>query len=84
MREFLPANDPGFSSFAQLIGVLRTMDLIISQNTPIELNRVEICSQVDVALSGWQSLLPPAKRRLLNAGGGLDRHLFAAHMTITA
>jgi hypothetical protein len=84
MREFLPGNDAGFSSFAHLIGVLRTMDLVITDNIPIELNRVGICAQLDVALSAWQSLLPPAKRRLVINGGGLDRHLFAAHMTVVA
>jgi hypothetical protein len=84
MREFLPNDDPGFSSFAQNIGVLRTMDLVITENAPILLHRTEICAQMDVGLSAWQALLPPAKRRLVTPSGDLDRHLFAAHMTIIA
>lgn len=84
MREFLPSDDPGFSSFAQNIGVLRTMDLVITENAPIQLHRTEICAQMDVGLSAWQALLPPAKRRLVTSSGDLDGHLFAAHMTIIA
>ncbi|KAH8176625.1 fungal zn(2)-Cys(6) binuclear cluster domain-containing protein [Sarocladium implicatum] len=83
MREFLPADDPGFSSYAQVIGVLRAIDLVITEHAPINENRAEICAQIDVGISAWQSLLPPAKRRLLLDGQGLDIHLFAAQMTIT-
>lgn len=83
MREFLPANDPGFSSYAQMIGVLRAIDLVITELAPIDANRAEICAQIDIGISAWQSLLPPAKRRLLLDGQGLDTHLFAAQMTIT-
>lgn len=84
MREFLPCDDPGFSSYAHKIGVLRTMDLVITENVPLDLNRAEICAQIDIGLSAWQSLLPPVKRRLLLNGDGLDTHLFAAHMMINA
>lgn len=80
MREFLPSHDPGFSSFAHMIGVLRTIDLVICDNVPVDLNRKMICSQIDIGLSAWLYLLPPGKQKIMQEGKGLDMQLFAAHM----
>lgn len=84
MREFLPQDDPGFSSFAHMIGILRAIDLVLSENLSLEQNRGRICAEIDIGLSAWQALLPPAKRKHLQTGQTVDVHLFAAHMMIIA
>lgn len=82
MREFLPEDDPGFSSFAHLVGLTRTLDLVLVRNVPIHENITVICSQVDISLSAWFSLLPRSKRSLLNNKREVDVQLFKANMLV--
>lgn len=82
VREFLPEDDIGFSSFAELVGLTRALDLVLQRYVRIDENMVTICSQVDISLSAWHSLLPRAKRSLLDDKGQLDVQLFKANMVV--
>ncbi|RYO74347.1 hypothetical protein DL764_010872 [Monosporascus ibericus] len=84
MREFLPDDDRGFSSFAHLVGLTRTLDLVLSQKAPTEQSIAAICTQLDISLSAWYSLLPQSKRCLINDNQELDMQLFKANMLINA
>ncbi|RYP13041.1 hypothetical protein DL767_010914 [Monosporascus sp. MG133] len=65
MREFLPDDDRGFSSFAHL-------------------STAATCTQLDISLSAWYSLLPQSKRCLINGNQELDMQLFQANMLVNA
>ena len=82
MREFLPESDPGFSSFAHLIGLTQTLDLVMSRYQPRAANIAAVCNQIDISLSAWSALLPPGKRSLLTQKRELDSLLFKANMII--
>ncbi len=82
MREFLPDDDPGFSSFAHHVGLSRTIDLVLSRNIPLEQNVAVICTQLDIGLSAWCSLLPKSKRCLLGSDREIDMQLFKANIMI--
>lgn len=82
MREFLPEEDPGFSSFAHLVGLTRTLDLVLSRNMPFNQNLTALCNQVDISLSAWSSLLPRGKRSLLDDRREIDVQLFKANMLV--
>lgn len=82
MREFLPEDDVGFSSFAHFIGLTRTLDLVLSRYVPRSENIKAICTQIDISLSAWCSLLPPSKQLLLNNRGEVDMQMYKANMLI--
>lgn len=82
MREFLPDDDPGFSSFAHLVGITRTLDLVLSGNIPVAQNLPAICAQSDISMWAWCSLLPQSKRTLLDSKREVDMQLFKANILI--
>ncbi|RYP21646.1 hypothetical protein DL765_002107 [Monosporascus sp. GIB2] len=84
MREFLLDDDQGFSSFAHLVGLTRTLDLVLSQEAPTEQSIAAICTQLDISVSAWYSLLPGSKQCLLDGNRELDMQLFKANMLINA
>lgn len=82
MREFLPDDDPGFSSFAHLVGLTRTLDVVLSRNAPTAQSIATVCAQTDISMMAWSSLLPKSKRALLNNRQEVDMQLFKANMLV--
>lgn len=82
IREFSPDDDPGFSSFAHVVGLARNLDLVISRNTPVDQNIPAICAQLDICLSAWSTLLPESKRSIIGPNREIDVTLFRANMII--
>lgn len=82
MREFLPDDDPGFSSFAHLVGLTRTLDVVLSRNAPTAQTIAAICAQTDISMMAWSALLPKSKRSLLNSRREIDMQLFKASMLV--
>lgn len=83
MREFCDDDDPGFSSFAQLIGLTRSLSLVLSgrQNHSSESTSL-MCANADTCITAWCSLLPPDKRKIVRDDGTVDELLFKANMLI--
>jgi hypothetical protein len=82
-REFAMDDDADFSSFAYLIGLMRTLDLIfigIPRNS--EENVKIMCTNADASIAAWLSLLSKSKRKLFRDDGTLDELLFKANMLI--
>ncbi|KAK2754221.1 hypothetical protein FQN54_007100 [Arachnomyces sp. PD_36] len=83
MREFCDDDDPGFSSFAHLIGLTRSLSLSLvsrQQRSPETINH--ICANADTSITAWCSLLPPDKRKIVRDDGTVDELLFKANMLI--
>ncbi|KAL2836755.1 hypothetical protein BJX68DRAFT_273386 [Aspergillus pseudodeflectus] len=81
-REFHP-NSTSFSSFAELIGIARSLDFVLSERwqTGTEAaNRV--CANADTTILAWLLLLPPQKHSLVRGDGSVDQLLFRAHMLV--
>ncbi|KAL3466912.1 hypothetical protein BJX64DRAFT_284064 [Aspergillus heterothallicus] len=82
MREFHPSHGH-FSSFAELIGIARSLGLVLSERwqTGTEAaNRV--CANADTTILAWLLLLPSQKQSLVRENGTVDQLLFRAHMLI--
>ncbi|KAL3449145.1 hypothetical protein BJX65DRAFT_306207 [Aspergillus insuetus] len=81
-REF-HANSTAFSSFAELIGIARSLDFVLAERwqTGTEAaNRV--CANADTTILAWLLLLPPQKQSLVRGDGSVDQLLFRAHMLV--
>jgi hypothetical protein len=79
-REFATDEDAGFSSYAYLIGLLRSLDLsIFGVSRHLESNVKNICMNTDESIAAWVSLLPKEKRRLFREDGSFDELLFKAN-----
>ena len=76
-------HDTNFSSFAYLVGLVRTIDHTITgmQRTSEESIKT-MCAIADAGTAGWLSLLPKAKRKLFREDGTLDELLFKANIFI--
>ncbi|KAJ0419659.1 hypothetical protein BJY00DRAFT_313804 [Aspergillus carlsbadensis] len=83
-REFHPnPQATPFSSFAELIGIARSLDFVLSERwqTGTEAaNRV--CANADTTILAWLLLLPPQKQSLICEDGSVDQLLFRAHMLV--
>lgn len=78
-REFATDGDVGFSSYAYLIGLLQSLDLsIFGISRHSEANVKLICTNADVSMAAWLSLLPKGKRKLFAEDGTFDELLFKA------
>jgi hypothetical protein len=76
-------DDEEFSSFAYLIGLLRSIYLtIIGLARNSEENVKEMCTRADSSVAAWLSLLSKSKRKLFRDDGTLDELLFKAHSLI--
>jgi hypothetical protein len=83
MREFCDDDDPGFSSFSQLIGLTRSLNLVLAGRGERSFeNSSRICAGGDTCITAWCALLPPSKRRIVGDDGTVDELLFKANMLI--
>ncbi|KAL4868431.1 hypothetical protein BDV12DRAFT_197303 [Aspergillus spectabilis] len=72
-----------FSSFAELIGIARSIELFMSEGVqlgPDGVNR--LVGNADTSILAWLLLLPASKQSLVNCNGTVDQLLFRAHMLI--
>ncbi|EAS35802.2 C6 transcription factor [Coccidioides immitis RS] len=84
MREFLMAEgDAEFSSIAELIGLTRTLNMVLSGRKTGNLSVTRtICAEVDIAISAWCALLPASKKNVKRSDGTVDEQLFNANILI--
>lgn len=83
MREFAESDGIEFSSFAELVGVVRSLDIVFSNGRQADPESVSaLVTNFDAVVIGWCSLLPPSKRKLLRSDGTVDEQLFRANMLI--
>jgi hypothetical protein len=76
-------DETDFSSFAYLVGLLRSLDLtIIGIPRNSEENVKEMCTRADASIAAWLSLLSKSKRKLFRDDGTLDELLFKAQCLI--
>jgi hypothetical protein len=76
-------DDTDFSSFAYLIGLIRTLDQIIIGIPRIsEDNMKVLTTNADAGIAAWLSLLSKPKRKLFREDGTLDELMFKANMLI--
>ena len=81
MREFAEDGGGDFSSFAQLVGLIRSLDTVFSRGRKPDPDSVtKLAANFDAGIMGWCSLLPPSKRKLLQTDGSIDEHLFRANL----
>lgn len=86
MREFLPEDKQGFSSFAELIGLTRGIGLALAPGcTPADpIRHSSMCANADTSIAAWYSLLPPSKREVVRLDGSLDELLCKANFILHA
>jgi hypothetical protein len=74
-----------FSSFAYVIGLVRTLDLIFIGIPPSTDENVKIMiGHADASIAAWLSLLSTSKRRLIRDDGTIDELMFKANVLIQA
>ncbi|GAB7365827.1 hypothetical protein MBLNU230_g7159t1 [Neophaeotheca triangularis] len=79
VREFSPDEGVEFSSFAELIGLTRGLYLALScDGEPAPNKYLSICTNIDISMTGWYSLLPPSKQCVLRSDESLDEMMFMA------
>lgn len=75
--------DVEFSSFAYLIGLLRSVDRICVGMSRESLEEVrEMAMNLDAVSIAWASLLSKSKRKLFREDGTIDELLFKGNMAI--
>ncbi|GCB18988.1 hypothetical protein AAWM_01873 [Aspergillus awamori] len=86
IREFLPEADrPSFSSYAELIGLTRSIDKALASDWSKNAALVHtICENADISVAAWHSLLPPCKRDPLRSDGTVDEIMFKAKFILHA
>ncbi|KAL2827471.1 hypothetical protein BJY01DRAFT_255690 [Aspergillus pseudoustus] len=83
MREFLDDEDRVFSSFAELVGLTRSLDLALRARKNMTIATAPaVCANTDASVTAWRSLLPPVKKDLVREDGSFDELLFKANMII--
>ncbi|KAG8527475.1 uncharacterized protein KY384_007627 [Bacidia gigantensis] len=83
MREFTDNNGEQFLSFAQLVGLVRSLDTVFSNGRKSDPSFIStLTTDFDASIMGWYSLLPQSKRKLLRTKGKLDEQLSRANMLI--
>ncbi|KAL3466911.1 hypothetical protein BJX64DRAFT_249251 [Aspergillus heterothallicus] len=83
MREFLDDEDRVFSSFAELVGLTRSLDLALRARKGMTIATAPaVCANTDASVMAWRSLLPPSKRDLVREDGSFDELLFKSNMVI--
>lgn len=86
MREFVPEDEQGFSSFAELIGLTRGIGLALapSRSSAGPTQHSSMSANADTSIVAWYSLLPPSKRDLFRCDGTLDELLCKANFILHA
>ncbi|KAL4984104.1 hypothetical protein BDW68DRAFT_167648 [Aspergillus falconensis] len=83
MREFLDDDHRIFSSFAELVGLTRGLDLALAARQGMTIaNAPSICANTDATVTAWRSLLHPSKKDLVREDGTVDELLFKANIII--
>ncbi len=83
MREFTEDDGREFSSFAQLIGLARTLDTVFFRGRQSDSDAASaLAADLDASIMGWHSLLAQSKHELLRVDGTIDEHLFRANMLL--
>ncbi|KAL5050931.1 hypothetical protein BDW71DRAFT_80390 [Aspergillus fruticulosus] len=83
MREFLDDDNRIFSSFAELVGLTRGLDLALAARQGMTIaNAPSICANTDATVTAWRSLLHPSKKDLVREDGTVDELLFKANIII--
>jgi len=83
MREFLDDEERVFSSFAELVGLTRSLDLALRARKNMTIATAPaVCANTDASVTAWRSLLPPSKKDLVREDGSFDELLFKANMVI--
>jgi hypothetical protein len=78
MREF---SDIEFSSFAHFVGFTQgIIRVLVTRRLHDPDNAKEVCANADTMMTGWCSLLPASKKRLLREDGTVDEILFKANI----
>ncbi|KAF2094421.1 hypothetical protein NA57DRAFT_13940, partial [Rhizodiscina lignyota] len=82
-REFALEEDTLFSSFAYVIGLVRSLDHVAAGIPRDSVEHVkEISANTDAAIGAWQSLLCKSKRKLFRDDGSLDELMYKANTLI--
>ncbi|KAL2811988.1 hypothetical protein BJX63DRAFT_264702 [Aspergillus granulosus] len=82
MREFHPSHGC-FSSFAELIGIARSLDFVLSERWQTDMDASSrVCANADTTILAWLLLLPAQKKSLVRENGTVDQLIFRAHMLI--
>ncbi|GKZ29749.1 hypothetical protein AbraIFM66950_006376 [Aspergillus brasiliensis] len=86
IREFLPETDrPSFSSYAELIGLTRSIDKALASGWSKNAAQVRtMCENADISVAAWHALLPPCKRDPLRSDGTVDEIMFKANFILHA
>jgi hypothetical protein len=75
--------DLNFTSFAYLIGLIRSLDhTIIGIPRTSEANVKLMCTNADASITAWLSLLCKSKRKIFRDDGTLDELLFKANTLV--
>ncbi len=83
MREFLDDDERMFSSYAELVGLTRGLDLAFEARKGMTItNAPTICANADAAVTAWRSLLHPSKKEIVREDGTVDELLFKASIII--
>ncbi|KAL4912978.1 hypothetical protein BDW62DRAFT_215902 [Aspergillus aurantiobrunneus] len=83
MREFLDDDERIFSSFAELVGLTRGLDLALAARQGMTIaNAPAICANADATVTAWRSLLHSSKKDLIRQDGAVDELLFKANIII--
>ncbi|KAL4923541.1 putative C6 transcription factor [Aspergillus undulatus] len=83
MREFLGDDERQFSSFAELVGLTRGLDIALTARNGMTIaNAPWISANTDATVTAWQSLLHPSKKNLVREDGTVDELLFKANIII--
>ncbi|KAL4879891.1 hypothetical protein BJY04DRAFT_219696 [Aspergillus karnatakaensis] len=83
MREFHSQETVQFSSFAELIGLSRSINLVLGGGIPSSSEGVtRVCGNADTSILAWLLLLPREKQSLVKRDGSVDQLLFRGYMLI--
>ncbi|KAK9236431.1 hypothetical protein V1525DRAFT_217702 [Lipomyces kononenkoae] len=83
MREFMDDEGQEFSSFAELVGLTRSLDLALAPRRNLDFDTTTaVCANVDAAVTSWTSLLPASKKEIVRLDGSFDEVLFKANAII--
>ncbi|KAL4879892.1 hypothetical protein BJY04DRAFT_219697 [Aspergillus karnatakaensis] len=83
MREFLDDDERNFSSFAEMVGLTRGLDIALTARQGMTIvSAPGISANTDATVTAWRSLLHPSKKNIVREDGTVDELLFKANMII--
>lgn len=83
MRDLMGDEKQGFSSFAELVGLARALDMALVPRTNADFSTADVVANVDAAVTAWSNLLPVSKNRLQQADGSFDEAIFQAKAVVS-